>query len=99
MEIIVSKNKILLQEDINHLTLNETKFTTTLESIISKLSNKYEKLILMGDFDMIVSCPILSQFLETFALSSLNIDPACFKNSKNTSQSFAYKFQTEFDEF
>ena len=48
---------------------------------------------------MIVSCPILSQFLETFALSSLNIDPACFKNSKYTSQSFADKFQTEFDEF
>ena len=53
----------------------------------------------MGDFDMIVSCPILRQFLETFALSSLNIDPACFKNSKYTSQSFADKFQTEFDEF
>ena len=53
----------------------------------------------MGDFDMIASYPILSQFLETFGLSSLNIDPACFKNSKNTSQSFAYKFQTEFDEF
>ena len=79
--------------------LSETKFTTSLESIISKLSNKYEKLILMRDFDMIVSCPILSQFLETFALSSLNIDPACFKNSKYTSQSFADKFQTEFDEF
>ena len=79
--------------------LSETKFTTSLESIISKLSNKYEKLILMGDFDMIVSCPILSQLLETFALSSLNIDPACFKNSKYTSQSFADKFQTEFDEF
>ena len=79
--------------------LSETKFTTSLESIISKLSNKYEKLILMGDFDMIVSCPILSQFLEKFALSSLNIDPACFKNSKYTSQSFADKFQTEFDEF
>ena len=53
----------------------------------------------MGDFDMIASYPILSQFLETYGLSSLNIDPACFKNSKNTSQSFAYKFQTEFDEF
>ena len=31
------------------------------------------------------SNPILSQFLDTFALSSLNVDPTCFKNSKNPS--------------
>ena len=53
--------------------------------IIHKLSNKYEKLILTGDFKMTTSNPILSQFLDTFALSSLNVDPACFKNSKNPS--------------
>ena len=27
--------------------------------------------------------PILSQFLDTFALSPLNTDPTCFKNSKD----------------
>ena len=32
---------------------------------------------------MTTSNPILSQFLGTFALSPLNIDPICFKNSKN----------------
>ena len=34
---------------------------------------------------MTMSNPILSQFLDTFALSSLNTDPICFKNSKNPS--------------
>ena len=34
---------------------------------------------------MSTSNPILSQFLETFALSPLNINPTCFKNSKNPS--------------
>ena len=29
--------------------------------------------------------PVLSQFLDTFALSLLNIHPTCFKNSKNPS--------------
>ena len=29
--------------------------------------------------------PILSEFLDTFALSPLNIDPNCFKNLKNPS--------------
>ena len=39
----------------------------------------------MGDFNMTTSNPILSQFLDTFALSPLNNDPTCFKNSKNPS--------------
>ena len=39
----------------------------------------------MGDFNMTMSNPILSQFLDAFALSPLNNDPTCFKNSKNPS--------------
>ena len=39
----------------------------------------------MGDFNMTTGNPILSQFLDTFALSPLNVDPTCFKNSKNPS--------------
>ena len=34
---------------------------------------------------MTTSNPILSPFSETFALSSLNIDQTCFKNSENPS--------------
>ena len=37
------------------------------------------------DFNMTMGNPILSQFLDTFALSLSNIDPTCFKNSKNPS--------------
>ena len=65
--------------------LTETNFTTNLETIISKLSNNYEKLILVGDFNMTTSNPILSQFLDTIALSPLNIDPTCFKKSGSPS--------------
>ena len=39
----------------------------------------------MGDFSMTTSNPVLSLFLDTFALSPLNIDPTCFKNLKNPS--------------
>ena len=39
----------------------------------------------MGDFNMTTSNRILSQFLDAFALSPLNNDPTCFKNSKNPS--------------
>ena len=53
--------------------LSETDLTTNLEAIISKLSNKYEKLILMGDFNMTITNQILS------------IARTCFKNSKNPS--------------
>ena len=63
--------------------LSETHFTFNLETIIRKPSNKHEKLILMGDFNMATSNPILSLFLDTFALSPLNVAPTCLKNSKN----------------
>ena len=39
----------------------------------------------MGDFNMTTSYLIMSQVLDTFAPSLLNIDPTCFKNSKKTS--------------
>ena len=37
----------------------------------------------MEVFNITIGNPILSPFLDTFALSPLNIDTACFKNSKN----------------
>ena len=52
IEITIHKNKILAAEIYKQLNLSETEFTTNLETIISKLSNNYEKLILMGNFDM-----------------------------------------------
>ena len=52
IEITIRKNNLLF----------ETDFTTSLETIISKLSNSYEKINLMGDFNMTMSNPILSQF-------------------------------------
>ena len=35
---------------------------------MTTVSNKFEKLILMGDFNMATSNPVLSQFLDTLAL-------------------------------
>ena len=78
-KITIRKNKILAAGIYKPPNLSETNFTTNLEIIISKLSNHYEKLIFMGDFNMTTSNPILSQFLDTFALSTLNINPTCFQ--------------------
>ena len=52
IEITIRKNKILVAGIYKPPNLSETDFTTSLETIISKLSNSYEKLILMGDFNM-----------------------------------------------
>ena len=68
MEITKRKNKILVTGIYKSPNLSETDFTTNFETIISKPSNKYEKLILMGDFNMTTSDPILCQCLDTFAL-------------------------------
>ena len=85
IELTIRKNKIFVAGIYKPPNLSETDFTICLETVISKLSNSYEKLILIGDFNMTTSNPILSQFLDMFALSPLNNDPTCFKNSKNPS--------------
>ena len=56
----------------------------SLETIVSELSNKYEQLICIRDFNMATSNPILNKFLNTFALSPLDVDPTCVNNSKNS---------------
>ena len=83
IELTIHKNKIFVAGIYKPPNFSETDFTACLETIISKLSNSYEKLILRGDFNMTISDPILSQLLNTFSRSHLNIDPTCFKNSKN----------------
>ena len=85
IEITIRKNKILVAEMYKPPNLAETDFTTALETIIIKLSTKYENLILMGDFNLTMSNSNLTQFLDTLALSPLNTDPAYFRNSKNPS--------------
>ena len=77
IEITISKNKILVAGIYKPPNLSETDLTTSLETVISKLSNSYEKLILMGDFNITTSNPVLSHFLDMFALSPLNINPSC----------------------
>ena len=83
IKIILRNNKILVVGMYKPPNLSETHFTFNLETIKRKPSNKHEKLILMGDFNMATSNPILSLFLDTFALSPLNVAPTCLKNSKN----------------
>ena len=77
IEITIHKNKFFVAGLHERPNVSETDFTTNLENY---LQNKYEKLILMGDFNMTASNPVLSQFLDTFALPPLNIDRTCFKN-------------------
>ena len=59
--------------------LSETNFTTSLETITSKLSNKCEKLILMEYFNITTGNPNLSHSLDTVKLSLLNTDPTFFR--------------------
>ena len=51
IEITIHKNKIIAAGIYKPPNISETDFTSNLETIISKLSNMYEKLILMRDFN------------------------------------------------
>ena len=85
MEIKICKYKSLFAGIYKPPNLREADLTISLETIIIKLSNKCEKLILMGDFNMSTINTILSHFLDTLGLAPLNIHRTCFKNSKNQS--------------
>ena len=85
IETTIRKNKILVPEIYKPPNLSKTDFTANLGTIISNLTNKREKLILMGDFNMATINSVLSKFLDTFTFSHLHIDPTFFKNSENPS--------------
>ena len=85
MEITICKNAILVARIYKLPNLGKTDFIASLEILLSKLSNKYEKLIVIGDFNMTTINPNLSQFLDTSALLPLSTNTTCFKNSKNPS--------------
>ena len=66
MEITICKNKNLVAGLLKPPNLSETDFTTSLETIISKLSNSYEKLILMGDFYMTTTAQKMKFSIKNF---------------------------------
>lgn len=80
-ERAISKNKILFPGIYKPLNLIKINFTTSPETIISKLSNKYEKLILMVDFNMTTRNSILGQSLDNFVL----LIQLVFQNPKSPS--------------
>ena len=97
IEIAKHKNKIFVAGIYKLPNLSESDFTTNLETIISKLPSKYEKIILMGDFNMTTSNPILNnsifEYICTFTFKyQFNLFEE-FKNPK-LYRSFTSKFQT-----
>ena len=84
IKILICKNSILVALIYKPPNLGKTDFTASLETL-NKLSNTYEKLIVMRIFNMNMISPYRSQFLDTFALSPLYTDPTCFKSSKDPS--------------
>ena len=71
IETTIRKNKTLAAGIYKSLTLSETDFTTSLETIISKLLNKYKKINCYGGFQYDYEYELI---LDTFALSPLSTD-------------------------
>ena len=65
IEITKRKNKILVAGIYKPRNLSVNDFTASLETIVSKLSNKNEDLILIGDFNMTTNNT--NQFSDNFA--------------------------------
>ena len=93
IEILIKEIAIRINAGIYKApNLSEIDFTISHETIVSKLSNKYEKLILMGDFNITTS----NQFFGYFCFFTVKDRCNLFQEFKNPKlhRSLAHKFQT-----
>ena len=63
---------------------NENYFRDILSKLLSKQTCQYEKVILIGDFNLTVNNKNLGVFMDTFNLESLINKPTCFQSANPT---------------
>ena len=79
------KNKWLLMGGYNPPKDNISYFLSHIRKEIDANMNKYENLILLGDFNAGNSDLSLNEFCEMYTLKHLITEPTCYKNQNNPS--------------
>ena len=88
VELNLKKYKILLLGTYSPPSQNKTYFLNSLSNSLDLYMNEYEKLVLLGDFNMNVRTstePIFADFLDQYEVKNLVKEPTCFKSLENPS--------------
>ena len=83
IEINLRKKKWLISCSYNPHTELIEQHLNHIGKGLDSLSNKFENLILLGDFNAEVSNSFMESFCEIYNVRSLIKKPTCFKNSEN----------------
>ena len=82
IEMNIKSKKWLLCCTYNPLTENQLR---QLQKQLEAFSERYEHLLIMGDFNADVSGPSVTSFFTLFKLKSIVKEPTCYKDPENPS--------------
>ena len=89
LEINIRNNKWLLFGGYNPKRENISHYFRNVESLMNKHINKYDNIIILGDFNCDIlnnaECNKITDFCMTYSLKNLVNQPTCFKNPKKPS--------------
>ena len=85
IEINLRKTKWLIYGTYHPPSQNDKYFFDSLGRALDIYSGKYDKFLLIGDFNAEIEEPILHTFLHDYNAKSIVKDKTCFKNIENPS--------------
>ena len=80
VEINLRNKKYLISCSYNPQKIMVSNHLATLEKFLDLHSLKYEKVLILGDFNVGVNEQYMQSFCETYDLKSLIKQPTCYKN-------------------
>ena len=83
IEINLRKTKWLLFSGYNPHKQLISQFLCSLSKCIDKLINKYDNIVLLGDFNSELYERDMNEFCNVYGLKSLIKEPTCYKNALN----------------
>ena len=84
LELKLSKTNWLVIGTYKPPSLSDIAFTSEISNILTFYRSKHDNILLMGDFNMTLNNPKLSELIADHELGTLISEPTCFKSISPT---------------
>ena len=84
LEVNVQSSKGLFLGCYKPPSQNEEFFISNLSKTLNAFSTKYDRILLMGDFNLTIENRLLEELLNLFNLKSIISSPTCFQSTNPT---------------
>ena len=85
LEVNLQSSKWLFTDCYKPLSENEESLINNLSNTINLFSTKYDNILLMGDFNLVIENKHFEELLNLFNLKNLISSPTCFQSTNPTS--------------